>query len=256
VGINFSQTNREEENIMKQLMLFLSMVVLSSATLASHVDSDNPTISLDARVGTLRLLDPGITSYDDPVLKTLLSAKWKNGFGLHLFHVTGLGECFENSRCKAQEVKPEISYNHLFDNWRLYGKLSYSALGELGETKKDFFQIKTRVQYTDWPIKPYLETNYQHLIGVGGGIGLTQVGADWPIRIAPKWMLKLNADAAYDSAPFRRDNGWLARGHAELWYAVDPKIRLGIWTKGRVPIMEFESDRDGVASGVGLKLEW
>jgi hypothetical protein len=236
---------------MKLLISVLIVGIFSGNILAD----DKVSFMFDTRVGTSRLLDPGLTLYSDPVWRSRLSAQWKNGFGLHLFHVTGFGECFENASCRAQELKPEISYTTRVDDWQLHGNIAYSAFGELGTIEGDFFQMKARIQYKSWSLEPYLETNYQYLLGSDSGMGLTQIGADWSISIAPAWYLKLNSDIAYDSAPFR-DNGWLVRGHADLWYKLNPDTQVGVWIKARKPITQFTSDRDGAAVGVGLQYTW
>lgn len=238
---------------MKQLLSFLMLAMLF-ANSATADDKSNISIKLYSSIESSKIIDHGLTVHGDPVVKGMLSVNY-NGWGLHLFHSTGLGECFENESSGAQEITPSISYANMLGKWSTLAKASYFSIGEFMETPGDVFQFKVRGQFVDWVVKPYLETNYQYLLGDSGGIGLTHLGAEWPINLSEKWTLTFAGDATYDSASFR-DNGWIARGNVNLWRKINSSTQVGIWMKGVAPLTEFESDREGGAAGIGFQRKW
>jgi hypothetical protein len=237
-------------------------VLFSIAFLAIGAESAvaDLTITNFSRVESSFLRDPGTTSYHLPVFKTTISTAWESGWGVNLAHFTGFGRCFENETCAgAQEWELELFNNRQVGNWRMFGQVSYFALGETARGEGDVIQGKGRVQYTalwNGHVRPYLEMNYQYLVGTGGGLGLTHMGADFSRKIAPRWSVAGSADITYDSAPFR-DHGWLVRGDVGVWWDWTPSTQIGVWVKARTPVTHFETtDRQGVAGGFGIKVTW
>lgn len=240
---------------MRRIVLLIALLAIGMGFAVA-----DPTINNFSRFETSFLRDAGNTSYRLPVFKTTLSATWENGWGVNLAHFTGFGECFENARCGGvTEQDLEAFWNRQFGDWRVFGQLSYFALGDVSQRRGDIVQPKGRVQYTalwDGHVRPYLELNYQYLVGTGGGLGLTHAGADFSWGVAPRWTVAGSADITYDSAPFR-DHGWLARGDVGLWWDWMPPAQLGVWVKVRTPLTHFSDiDRQGVAGGVGIKVTW
>lgn len=218
-----------------------------------------PTITSFSRVESSVLRDPGTTTHRGPVFKNTISTAWESGWGVNFAHFTGFGRCLENETCAGvQEWDGEVFLDRRVGSWRFFGQASYFALGETGQGKGDVIQGKGRLQYTalwDGHVRPYLELNLQYLVGTGGGLGLTHIGADFSWQVAPRWGIAGSVDATYDSALFR-EHGWLARGDVGLWWDWTPSTQLGAWVKARTPITNFDSDRQGGAIGVGIKVTW
>ena len=200
---------------------------------------------------------PGYLLYEDPVVEVSAQVKWENGFGASIFHATGVdGSCFENESCGSQIIAPSIFYEKpIFSDFLIRGQLSYFSLYSLQETAGDLFEAKLRLEYRGdalGGVHPYVETNYWELLEVGGGIGLTRLGASWKKPITKRLIVDLALDARYDSAPFE-ENGWTGYGEIGLWKPLSKHFHAGVWVKHSHEFDKFElSDRNNTVWGLGI----
>jgi len=240
------------------LVIAIVLAFFFGTPVSAQEPRDGVRISSFIGVENRSILDPGITPYSQPVLNLSTTAIYPNGWGINVFHSTGLGSCFENEACGSQETDPlEVFYTKRDGNWSALVKASYFALGPIKDSEGDVVQLKLRVEYQGWKrLFPYVDTNYQVLIGDSGGLALTHLGVRYAVPIGERWSVAGYGDLTYDSAPFQ-DNGFLGRGELGLWRQMTPKLSVGAWTKLRTPFSRFkDTDRQGWAFGLGANYNW
>lgn len=239
---------------MQRATLFaLSLLVLLAT---SAVSANGPTVSVKTSVLTAKMLDIGIVLYDKPISEVILFVDWPNGFGIDIYHSTGLGRCLENETCASQEMDLEAYWaGKIGKNWQALVQGSYFAMGHLNNTRDaDTAQVKARLQYAGWAVQPFVDVRAQYFLPTGeAGLAYSAIGADWSAQTR-LGTLSLTGLVAYDSTPFLPNHGLLGEVDIGLWHPLGKSAQLGIWGKWIAPITDFNGEKRGdVVGGVGFK---
>lgn len=141
------------------------------------------------------------------------------------------------------------------ENWQALIQASYFSLGYLNSTRDaDTIQIKSRLQYTGWMVRPFVDVRGQYFLPTGeAGVAYSAFGAEWSTETR-LGTLSLSGLTAYDSTPFLPNHAWLGEVDAGLWHSLGKNTQVGAWGKWITPLSSFNSEeRGGLVAGIGFK---